>query len=541
MAKKLPYHNIKRALANQFPSLDYEHPKYRWWVLWNVMIGTFMAVLDATIVNVALPNLMGQFGTTLDQIQWVMTAYLLTFGVMLPASGWLADNFGYKKMYFLGMLLFTLGSFLCSVSWSENVLIAFRVIQGIGGGLIMPVGMAIVMREFPIEKRGLALGLWGIAAATSISFGPYLGGFLIDKVRWQAIFDINVPIGIFGMLTTLVIQREYISQHKKAFDLIGFITMSIFLLALLVALAEGTAEWNTGGWHSRFILSCFAISFLFFVLFLINEMVVNKAHPFVKLNLMKDFNFTMANFVLFIFGVGIFGSTFILPLYLENSMGYTPLEAGTVFLFPGIVQGVASAISGFLSDKWNPKILSFIGMVILGYSLYLNHYLYLYSSYSQIIMPLYLRGLGMGLLFTPLSKIALSNITADQTAQASGLYNVIRQIGGSFGVAIFITILTNKQILHTSLYGQSVINSPVFDKTKSVVQYFVQQHAGGPTHNIMNQTLALLGTYISNTAFVSSVEDAFLISAILTFIALIPIIFLRISHKKASSSHTSLE
>lgn len=540
MARQLPHHRIKNILADQFPSLDYSHPAYRWWILANIMIGTFMAVLDATIVNVALPNIMAQFGTTLDKIEWIMTAYLLTFGVMLPASGWLADNFGYKKLYFWGMLFFTFGSFLCGVSWNENALIFFRIIQGIGGGLIMPVGMAIIMREFPAEKRGLALGLWGVAAAASISFGPLFGGYLIDRIRWQAIFFINVPVGILGMLATLVIQREYVSEHKRSFDIIGFLSMIIFLTSMLIALAEGTASWNTGGWHSRFILFCFAISLFFFVIFLINELWVEKQHPFVELRLLKDFNFAMSNFVLFIFGLGIFGSMFVLPLYLENAMNYTPLQTGSVFLVPGIIQGVTSIISGILSDKWNPKIPSFIGIALLGYSLYLNHFLYLYSDYNQIMIPLYIRGLGMGLLFTPLAKIALSNIKKEQMAQASGLFNVIRQIGGSFGVAIFASVLTNRQVFHTSVFSQSVINSPTFTNTTMAVQRFVQQHAGGPTHNAFNQTFALMGIYISNTAFVSAVEDSFLISAIITFIALIPIIFLKISGKK-STDHTSLE
>ena len=176
---------INKAKGIQLNNL-HEHPSYRWFVLANVMMGTFMAVLDATIVNVGLTKMMSAFGVSVDKIEWVLTAYLLVFAVILPSSGWIADHLGYKKTYTLGLFLFTLGSLLCSLSINENMLIAFRVIQGAGAGFIMPVGMAIVTREFPPEKRGMAIGFWGIAASSSVSLGPMLGGYLIDTFSWHA-------------------------------------------------------------------------------------------------------------------------------------------------------------------------------------------------------------------------------------------------------------------------------------------------------------------------------------------------------------------
>ncbi|MCL4540549.1 MAG: MFS transporter, partial [Bacteroidetes bacterium] len=172
---------------------------YKWLVLGNVMIGTFMAVLDSTIVNVGLPKIMATFGVTIDKIEWVMTAYLLVLAVMLPTSGWVADHFGYKRTYGFALFVFTLGSFLCGMAWNENTLIAFRIIQGAGAGFLMPVGMAIVTREFPPERRGIALGFWSIAAAASVSFGPLIGGYLIDNFSWHTIFYVNVPVGIIGI------------------------------------------------------------------------------------------------------------------------------------------------------------------------------------------------------------------------------------------------------------------------------------------------------------------------------------------------------
>jgi DHA2 family multidrug resistance protein len=229
------------------PSLHHEHSFYKWWVLISVMIGTFMAVLDTTIVNVALSKMTAAFGTSVDKIEWVLTAYLLIFAVVLPSSGWIADHLGYKKTYFFGMLLFTLGSLLCSLSWDENALIFFRVVQGAGAGFVMPVGMAIVTREFPPEQRGTALGFWGIASAASVSLGPLVGGYLIDTFSWHAIFDVNVPVGIVGLISILIIQREFKTEKTRNFDFIGFISMTILLTSLLLALSDGNASWNTGG------------------------------------------------------------------------------------------------------------------------------------------------------------------------------------------------------------------------------------------------------------------------------------------------------
>jgi DHA2 family multidrug resistance protein len=277
----------------------HEHEFYRWFVLANVMVGTFMAVLDITIVNVGLSKMMAAFGVSVDKIEWVLTAYLLVFAVVLPSSGWIADHLGYKKTYFLGLLLFTSGSLLCSLSLNENMLIAFRVLQGAGAGFIMPVGMAIVTREFPPEKRGMALGFWGIASASSVSLGPMFGGYLIDSFSWHAIFDINVPIGIFAMIATLIIQREYKTEHTRSFDIVGFVSMTLFLVFLLLALSDANAAWNTGGWTSNFILTCFAISFVSFVIFIATELSVK--HPIIDLRILKNRNFGLANLMMFIF------------------------------------------------------------------------------------------------------------------------------------------------------------------------------------------------------------------------------------------------
>ncbi len=519
--------------VSQISSLHHEHPSYKWWVLVNVMIGTFMAVLDATIVDVSLAKIMATFGIGVDSVKWVATAYLLVFAVMLPTSGWIADHFGYKKTYTMGLSLFTIGSLLCSVSWNETALILFRIIQGAGAGFIMPVGMAIVTREFPPEKRGVALGFWVIAAAASVSLGPTLGGYLIDNFAWHSIFDINVPVGVVGIFATLVIQREYKTASMRSFDIVGFISVTISLTSLLIALSDGNADWNNGGWTSPFIISCFALSLISFVIFLIVEF--NIRDPLIDLRLLKNFNFGMANVVLFIFGMGMFGSTFILPLYLQNGLGYTAFQAGSLFLPIGVIMAFMAPLAGFLSDKINPKIIAAIGIILLASSLFVNRFLSLTSETSSIMTSLYLRGLGMGLIFPPLSAIAMSEIPRAKMAQASGLFNILRQIGGSFGVAIMGTLLAERTIIHNTLYGEAVNKySPVVKNIVGGLTNFSQHVVGGTTALSSLRADALIVYNIRLQAFVSAVDDDFLIAALITILCLVPIFLLRYKKRKST-------
>jgi DHA2 family multidrug resistance protein len=513
----------------QFSKLN-EHPYYRWFVLANIMVGTFMAVLDITIVNVGLPKMMAAFGVSVDKIEWVLTAYLLVFAVVLPSSGWIADHFGYKKTYLLGLFLFTTGSLLCSLSADENILIAFRVLQGAGAGFIMPVGMAIITREFPPEKRGVALGFWGVAAASSISLGPMFGGYLIDTFNWHAIFDVNVPIGIVAMIATFIIQREYKTEHTRSFDILGFISMTLFLVFLLLALSDGNADWNTGGWTSDFILSCFAISFVSFVIFIATELSVKN--PIIDLRILANRNFGLANLMMFIFGLAFFGNAFLLPLYLQNSLGYTALQAGLIFFPVGIIQAIMSPVAGWMTDKLNPKIPIFFGITLTFFSMYLYKDLSLTSEYNQIILPLVIRGFGLGFMFIPLSAVAINDISKAKMAQATGMFNTIRQIGGSFGVAILGTLLTRRVILHTELYSQAVDqNSPVFKHFLYGLNYFVQQSVGSTGNQKLLQAKALIGQNLVNQAFVQGIADDFLVGAIITLFIFIPLFFLK-HHKK---------
>ena len=504
------------------------------------MIATFMAVLDATITNVALPKLMASFGVSVDAVEWIVTAYLLVFAVMLPSSGWIGDHWGYKRTFLLGLFLFTFGSFLSGQAWSFDVLIASRVIQGSGAGLVLPLGMAIITREFPPEKRGIALGFWSVAASASVSLGPAAGGYLIDHFSWHTIFDVNVPIGIFALFAAFVIVREYRAEHRRSFDIIGFLSLAAFLTTLLLALSDGNAAWNTDGWTSSFILWNFAISGIALVVFLITEMTVR--HPLIEIDLFKNFNFTVSNIVLFIFGFGMFGGNFLLPIYLQNSLGYTPLQAGLVFVPVGLLLGATAPFAGMFADKYSAKIPVIIGMALLALTFYQFSFLSYLSERTQIMIPLCIRGVAMGLIFSPLTTIAISEITNRKMAQASGLINVIRQVGGSFGVAVFGTILTQRTIFHASMYGQQLQqDSPTLLQTIARLRYFAEGAVGSTFHQATQQANALLYKFVGTQAFIQAVDDVFLIAGAILIICIIPLLFLRTNHRNRSHSVAAAE
>jgi DHA2 family multidrug resistance protein len=495
------------------------------------MLGTFMAVLDATIVNVGLPKIMASFGVGLDKIEWVITAYMLAMAVMLPTSGWLADRYGFKKMYFFGLLLFTFGSMLCGMSSNEDMLILSRIIQGLGAGTIQPLGMAIITREFPPHQRGIALGFWAIAAAASVSFGPLIGGFLIDSFSWPLIFDVNVPFGIIAMIFTIIIQSEYKNARIRKFDIAGFISVTLFLPLTLFALSEGNAATNSAGWHAPHILACAAIALIAFAVFLTTELTVKD--PLLDLRLLLNHNFGISNIILIIFSIGMFGSTFLMPVFLQNSLGYTALQAGSVFLPVGIVQGIIAPVSGRISDKINPKLPIFAGVILLAFSFYLNSKLSFLTELHSIMISLYMRGVAMGLMFTALSTISLLEIPREKMAQASAITNSIRQLGGSLGVALLATLLTTRASYHAQVFGGSITSgAEIYQKSISNMKDHLEHQSGSSPAIAVKQSQALMYSNIGRQAFIEGINDDFLLAGIITLIGGIPIIFLHTKKSK---------
>jgi MFS transporter, DHA2 family, multidrug resistance protein len=523
--RRTPLHRIRNLVRSSGSAFHPKHVSYKWFLLANVMLGTFMAVLDATIVNVGLPKIMASFGVGLDKIEWVITAYMLAMAVALPTSGWLADKFGYKRLYFIGLFLFTLGSMLCGRSSDENMLIVSRVIQGFGAGTIQPLGMAIITREFPPHQRGVALGFWGISAAASVSFGPLIGGFLIDRFSWPLIFDVNIPVGILAMLFTIIIQSEYINKKARQFDIIGFISVTIFLPLTLYTLSQGNAATNSAGWHAPYILFNGAVALIALAVFITAELTVKE--PLLDLRLLLNHNFGIANIILVIFSLGMFGSTFLLPIYLQNSMGYTALQAGSVFLPVGIIQGAIAPLSGRISDRISPKLPLFVGVILFAFSFYLNSNLSWLTELKFIMASLYLRGFAMGLMFTALTTVSLSEIPREKMAQASAITNSIRQLGGSLGVALLATLLTTRVNYHAQVFGDAVKDrSEVYQQTMRKIKSHIQYESGSSPSNASRQGQVILMSNLNKQAYIQGINDDFLLAGFITLLGGIPIIFL---------------
>lgn len=498
---------------------------YKWLILGNIMIGTFMAVLDTTIVNTGLPVIMGTLGASINTAEWILTGYMLAIAAILPAAAWLADRFGYKRIYFISLLVFTFGSFMCGNSTSIEELIFWRVIEGVGCGTIMPLGMAIVSNTFPPEERGMALGFWTIASAASVSFGPYIGGYLVDNLNWNYIFYVNVPVGVIALFVTAVLQKEYKSDRPTAFDIPGFITSGIFLPAFMYGLSEVNSATNTQGWNSPVVLVSMWISAVTFVLFIYFELTVKN--PLINLRVFTDRNFTLTNVMMFIFGVGMFGSTFLIPLYLQNNLGYSALQAGAFFIPVGIIQGICSPMAGMLGQKINPKILIVTGLGLMAFSFYMNFYLSFLTEEWYLMTSLCLRGVGMGLLFTPLLTLSLANIRVDMMAQASSVTNIIRQIGGSFGVAIFSHILTQRTHFHTQLYSEALdYTGETYRHTIGNLTGYAQQVAGVTGEAAKSFAEQMIIKRIDLEAYIGGINDDFFIAFIITLCCIIPVFWI---------------
>jgi DHA2 family multidrug resistance protein len=326
-----------------------------------------------------------------------------------------------------------------------------------------------------------------------------------------------------------VVLREHRPAPGRNFDLVGFLSLGVGLTALLLALADGNSAWNTGGWTSTFILTSFFIAFVGLGVFLATELIV--AHPLIEIQLFRNFNFTLSNIILFSFGVGMFGANFLLPIYLQNSLGYTPFQAGLVFLPVGILLGLTAPFAGMFTDRWDGRVPILIGLGIMALTMYQFSFLSLLSEKWQIMLPLYLRGFGMGCLFSPLTTVAISEIPNRKMAQASGLINVIRQIGGSFGVAVFGTILTQRTIFHMAMYGQQLNpTSEAYQNTVRGLGHFAQNAVGGTLGNGTAQANALIIGHTQAQAFVSAIDDVFKIAFVVLLVTIVPVFFLRRHH-----------
>lgn len=507
------------------PRLDIPEQSYKWWALAVTIIGGFMSILDTSIVNIAVPKMMAVFAVDTDQAQWILTAYMLTMGVIQPATGYFCDVYGTRRMYLLSLAIFTIGSVLCGIAWSNDSMILFRVIQAIGGGLIIPVTMSIVYFVFPPKERNMAMGIWGISAMVAPAVGPTLSGYLVEYWDWRLIFTINLPIGLLGYVLAALVLKETPVSHEHKLDVGGLITSALGLFCLLLALSEGTDE----GWSSAYIISLFYIAFVSLALFVVIEL--RHDNPIIDLTLFSNWNFTLSMLVIFIGTIGLFGGIFLIPLFMENLRGYTAMQTGILMFPAALTAGLMMPIAAKLADKFGAKPVAVIGMFLLGLGSLPFQYIDLDTGYSTILFVMVVRGLGLGLFMMPVTVLGMNTVPLNKISRASSLNNAIRQISGSLGIAVLTTVIQDRQVFHLAQIAES------FTVASSAVKQFISYgekifiHAGSVPGLAHQKALALASNVASQQSYVFAFDDAFLVLALICFTGLIPALLLRPARK----------
>ncbi|MGH3865903.1 MAG: DHA2 family efflux MFS transporter permease subunit [Pseudonocardiaceae bacterium] len=402
-----------------------------------LIVGMFMSILDISIVTVALPNIQNEFGGTTSDVQWVVTGYSLTEGVVVPATAWLGDRFGLSRLYTLALLGFAAGSALCGLAWSLNILVIFRIVQAFLGGILPTVTLSILLRIVPRDRLGAALGVYGLGAVFAPAIGPALGGYLVEYVNWRLIFFINVPIGILGAVAAVLVLPRFPGRVGRRFDVLGFVTVASGLFSLLLALSKG-ADW---GWSSYRILGLFTISVLSLALFVVIELEVDD--PLLDLRVFRYWAFTLSLVLISLLIVVLFNVVFYVPQFLQQVQGLKAFPAGLVLLPPALVMAVLMPIAGLIYDRIGPRWPVVIGLTISAVATYLLHTtITLDTTRGHLMWLLMLQYTGLGLSMMPLFSAGLAVIPTAHANTASALNNVVQRTAAALGVAVFTAIVT---------------------------------------------------------------------------------------------------
>jgi DHA2 family multidrug resistance protein len=433
----------------------------KWLITITVMLGMIMAIIDATIVNVALPTIAGNLGATVDDAAWIATGYLLSAVIIMPLNGWLTAYFGRRNFYAACIAIFTIASFLCGTAHTIWQLVFYRIIQGIGGGALQPTAQALLFETFPVEERGGAMAIFGIGAMFGPAIGPLLGGWIVDNATWPIIFFINIPIGVVAFLMTLSFIRtpHYLEKPKGGLDLFSLFLLCAGLGSLQYVLERGQHD----DWYSSPTIGILTLVSIICITWFLVKALTDR-HPLVDLRAFRFREYAIGNVLYVILGFGLFGSTLIMPLFFQEIAGMTGFDVGWV-LFPGaIATAISMPVAGALMKRVDNRILIAIGMILTGLSSWMLGFLNQDTGYWNVFWPRVLQGFGLGLLFVPISTVMLAPVPLREMASASGVSNLVRQIGGSFGIAILTTMLARETAVAwsnlaggvTSLHGQSV-------------------------------------------------------------------------------------
>jgi EmrB/QacA subfamily drug resistance transporter len=468
-----------------------------------VVVGMFMAVLDTSIVNVAVPRIQTQFGASNDDVQWIVTAYTLSMGVVVPVSGWLGDRFGLRRIYNVALCLFVAGSVLCGIAWNLNSLIAFRILQAVGGGLLPAISMAMVYRIAPRERIGMAMGLYGLGIVFAPALGPTLGGYLVEYVDWRLIFYINVPIGILGLVAAILVLPRFSPGAGFRLDAAGFAFVSSSLFALLLALSEGS-NW---GWSSYRVLGLLAFGGLTMAIFVVIELSIEE--PMLDLRIFRYWAFTNSTLLIGILMAGLMAGFFYVPLFIQEGQGLGAFSTGLILLPSALVTAVLMPISGRLYDLVGARWPAAIGLLITAYGTYLMHDLTLDTSRSQVVLWMCIRSGGMGLAMMPIMTGAMAVVPNTKVGRASSVSNIVQRSSAALGLAVLTSVLTSQQAQQLS--GRAALLPAVSPGSTSL-----QGVANGGQGAVLG---LVRGTQLQ--VFGNAVDDLFLLTAGITAVAVL--------------------
>jgi DHA2 family multidrug resistance protein len=417
----------------------------KWIVAITVMLPTLIEIVDTSVVNVSLDDIRGSLSAGVDESTWIITSYLVSNAIIIPITAWLSRLFGRKNYLIFSIALFTCSSFMCGSAWSLQSLVFFRVLQGAGGGALQPISQAILLETFPSHQHGMAMAIFGVGIMFGPIIGPLLGGWITDSWSWHWIFYINTPIGFVSILMVwlFIVNPPYMERIKMKIDYWGLILLTIGLGCLQIVLDKGQSDdW----FSSRFIIFMSFISFSSLILLVLVEFY--SENPILNLRIFRNLSFTSGNLILFFAFFNLFGSIVLLPIYLETLMGYTAFLAGLALGPGGIATMIAMPIAGSLVTKLNPKAILAFGIAVAAYSVYLMSQFSLQADFNAIFWPRVVLGVGMGFLFIPLTTLTMSGIRKEEMGNATGIFNLLRNLGGSFGVAFATTLLARRAQLH---------------------------------------------------------------------------------------------
>ncbi|MFV0389271.1 MAG: DHA2 family efflux MFS transporter permease subunit [Pyrinomonadaceae bacterium] len=444
-----------------------------WLVAFSVMLATVMEVLDTSVANVALPHIAGNLSATTDEATWVLTSYLISNAIVLPATSWISTFVGRKRFLVVCIGIFTLASVLCGAAPNLQILILARILQGLGGGALQPIAQSVLLESFPIEKRGAAMALYGMGVVVAPIIGPTLGGWITDNYSWRWIFYINVPVGALAafMANSFVEDPPYIKNQKPGkIDYIGFGLMALGLSALELTLDLGQQrDW----FSSPVIVFTAVVAVVSLLTFIAWELYVDE--PIVNLRVFLNRNFAVGTLLAFSVGIVLYGSTALLPLFLQTLLGYPAVDSGMAVSPRGIGSILSMVIVGRLIGKVDSRYLIMFGFTVLGISMWMFTGINLEITQTNVMVPMVISGFAMGFVFVPLTTLTVGTLSNKEISNASGIYNLMRNTGGSFGIAIMTTLLARNQQLHQAI------------QTAHITEYNFQYQT---VYQMMQQTFA---------------------------------------------------